>query len=202
MMAVLLFLPNLLLKQIQLTIYFGFYTVIIVILIGWAFVIVGKKKFITTLKIWGLGIVIYLFFAIPRIYLAGALTPYFNLVSITDRWLYSLLLPLLLLGTLMVGMIFCNITAPSEFLPWRYCGVKITLLMRALQHAIQICSETKVALMLQNKWPDTNSIFNLRNTWLIIRASPLLVSITLRNIILYWFPWGWLCWKKKINKIL
>ena len=202
-MALLLLLPNFLLKQVQLTVYFSFYTTTIVMLTGWAFIIIGKKKFITTLKIWGLGVIIYLLFAIPRIYFAGTLTPYFNLVSITDRWLYSLLLPLLLLGTFMVGLIFCNITAPSEFLLWRYCGLKITLLMRASQHAMQVCNETKVALMLQNKWPDTNaSIFNLCNTWLIIRTSPLLVSITFRNIILYWFPWGWLCWKKKINKLL
>jgi hypothetical protein len=72
--------------------------------------------------------------------------------------------------------------------------------MRSLQHSAQIFNDTKIALMLQNQWPEeSSSIFNLRTSWLTIKSSPLLVRTALRNIILYWFPWGWLCLKKNVE---
>lgn len=200
MMALLLFLPNLLLKHINLKFYYSAYIIMISVLTSFAFIIIGKKAFLAMLKIWGVGVIIYLLFAIPRIYLTSSLTPYFNFINFTDRWLYSLLLPLLLLGTFTVGLIFIQITSPIEFLKWGHHGLKVTLLMRALQHAVQVFNDTKISLMLQNQWPDASSnIFNLRSSWLIIKSSPLLVSTALRNIILYWFPWGWLCLEKKLK---
>jgi hypothetical protein len=201
--ALLLFLPNLLFYYISLKFYYGFYAFFIAMLAGFGFVVIGKKSFIAMLKLWAIGVVIYLLFAIPRIYLSVSLSPYFNFTSLTDRWLYSLLLPLILLGTFTASLIFIQIISPTEFLKWGRHGLEITLLMRALQHSAQVFNETKIALMLQNQWPDGgSSVFNLRASWLIIKSSPLLVSTALRNIILYWFPWGWLCFKKNIGFFL
>jgi hypothetical protein len=200
--ALILFLPNLLLRHVDLKIYYMFYAFFVSALAGFGFVVIGKKNFIAMLKLWGIGAVIYLLFAVPRIYWAGSLSPYFDFTSLTDRWLYSLLLPLILLGTFTASLVFVRITSPAEFLKWGYGGLKITLLMRALQHSAQVFSDTRIALMLQNQWPDEgSSIFNLRTSWLVIKSSHLLVSTAFRNIILYWFPWGWLCFKKNIGAL-
>jgi len=197
--ALFLYLPNLLLRSFELKVYYGLYSVCVLAFVIFSSNVVGKKSFVAMLKMWSIGAVVYLLFAIPRIYLAGSLTPYFELTSLADRWIYSLLLPMILLGTLSVGLVFVRITSPTEFLRWGYYGLKVTLLMRALQHSAQVFNETRMALMLQNQWPEAGSrIFDVRTSWLIIKSSPLLVSTAFRNIILYWFPWGWLCLKKNL----
>lgn len=200
LVTILLFLPNLLLTYADLKLYYLAYTFFVILLIKIGIIILGEKKFITMLKLWAVGATTYLLFAIPRIYSPSSLSPYFNFTNLTDRWLYSLLLPLILLGTLISGLIFIKIIYPTEFLKWGHLGLKIAILMRALQHSAQVFNDTKISLMLQNRWPDKDSnIFNLHSSWIIIRSSPFLISTALRNIVLYWFPWGWLCLEKRLG---
>lgn len=203
MAAFLLFASNLWIETTSIEKHFIFITVLTLFFCLLCSCVLERRFFKIMIKLWLLGSIIYLCFAIPRIYLGGTLTPYLNLHSLQARWLYSLLLPLLLLGTFSSGLTFMSITSPTEFLSYGPIGMKIALLFRALQHAMQTLQETKIALMMQNQWPEEGKgLIRLRETWMCIKYSPLLVSTTLRNIILYWFPWGYLCFnqlQKKIN---
>jgi len=193
---------NLLVSAHQLDIYFiGLVTVVSLFMIG-SYRVLGPKTFKNMFSLWIVGFVIYLCFAIPRIYWGGMLSPYFILPGIYERWCYSLLFPVILLGTFTVGLTFLKITSPIEFLRWGNFGFKVALSLRALQHALQIFQDTKTALLMRNEWPEEGKgVFRFRETWLVIKYSPLLLRTSLRNIILFWFPWGWLC-VVKLQKML
>jgi hypothetical protein len=198
--AIALYLPHFFLYKINLPLYFTLFTSLVCSLASICYLVIGSKNFKMIIKLWAIGTIVYCCFAIPRIYLASKLSPYFIFTSLSDRWLYSLLLPLMLLGTFSVGLIFVRITTPLEFLKWGRCGIKIALLLRVLQHSMQVLNDTKLALMMQNKWPDTmQNKKNFRENWLLLKYSPLLISTALRNIIIYWFPWGMVCFKRKIE---
>lgn len=199
--AAALFGSNLLVKPQNLDIYFIGLTVIVILLVLCGRPIVGKKTLKNLIIFWGIGIGIYALFAIPRIYGGGILTPYFTLTNIYERWFYSLLFPVILLGTFVTGLIFMKITSPIEFLRWGNFGFKLALLFRAFQHSIQILQDTKTALLMRGEWPEENREVSWRKTWLFIKYSPRLICTSLRNIILFWFPWGWLCVVKLQRKI-
>jgi hypothetical protein len=98
------------------------------------------------------------------------------------------------LGTLSIGLIFINIVSPIEFLSCGSFSLKIVLIFRALQHSLQVFYDTKRAFMMRNMWPEENDkIFSFSGFWLALKYSPLLISTALRNIITFWYPWGWLC---------
>lgn len=199
--ACILFISNIFATTYSLSLHFILMAIIISFFVSVAYLTLELATFKSMLKLWLLGTLVYACFAIPRIYLAGSLSPYYSLQSISDRWLYSFLLPIILLGTLSVGLIFVRITSPLEFLRWGKVGLGITLLLRALQHSVQIFSETRIALMMQNQWPEEKSNFySLSSTWQVIKFSPLLIRTAIRNLILYWFPWGWICFNQLRNK--
>lgn len=200
--AITLFGSNLLVKPQNLDIYFIGLAGIVILLVLCSRPIVGKKTLKNVLIFWGIGIGIYLLFAVPRIYGSGLLTPYFTLTSIYERWFYSLLFPVILLGTFVTGLVFIKITSPLEFLRWGNFGFKLALLFRAFQHSIQIFQDTKIALLMRGEWPEEqNEIIGWQKIWLFIKYSPRLICTSLRNIILFWFPWGWLCVVKLQKKM-
>lgn len=188
-LGVVLFGSHLLVGAQNLDLYFIGLASMVLGLVWLGYWVLGKKALKSTVILWGVGVVIYLCFAIPRIYSGGMLTPYFTLISIDERWFYSLLFPVILLGTFIVGLIFMRITSPLEFLRWGDFGFKLALIFRALQHSIQIFQSTKTALTMRGEWPDENGV---GATWLAFKSSPLLIGASIRNIILFWFPWGWL----------
>ena len=201
-MGALLFGSNLLVSAAHLDIYFAGLVGAVAALLVVGYFILGKRSLKNMLGLWAIGTVIYLLFAIVRIYSGGALSPYFALVNTYERWFYSLLFQVILLGTFTVGLIFMEITSPIEFLRWGRLGLKIALLFRAFEQAMQILQDTKMALLMRGEWPEEgNDIISLRKTWLVIKCSPLLIRTGLRNIILFWFPWGWLC-VVKLQKLM
>jgi len=192
--AMLLLFSGFIISTANLQMYFFSLMLFVIILTLFCYLIIGKRSFKPVIALWFLGTVIYLLIAVFRIYHGGTLSPYLHLQSISERWLYSLILPLITLGTFSIGLIFINIISPIEFLIWGKFGLKIVLLLRALQHSIQIFQETKKALMMQNKWSEeSNKIVSIKGTFLAIKYSPLLIKTSFRNILLFWYPWGWLC---------
>lgn len=203
--AITIFIANFLLIVMPLHIYFLLFSGFTLMVLWLGYVVLEKHTFRYVFTMWGIGCVVYLTIAIPRIYLGGMLTPYFVFTNIFDRWLYTLLLPQLILATLILGLTFVQVTSPVEFLRWRRIGPKIALLFRVLQHAEQAFYETKMALIMQGKWSDdSRKLISVRETWLKVRYAPLLIATTLRNIILHWLPWGWLCFKatSKLSYVL
>lgn len=188
-LGVALFGSHLLVSAQHLDLYFVGLVSVIAALVWLGYLVLSKKVLKNTVILWGVGVVIYLLFAIPRIYYGGMLTPYFNLTSIYERWFYSLLFPAILLGSFIVGLIFMRITSPLEFLRWGDFGFKLALIFRALQHSMQVFQSTKTALMMRGEWPDEQGVDAM---WLAFKSSPLLIGASIRNIILFWFPWGWL----------
>lgn len=199
-MAFILFFSALLVTN-ALEVYFAFILTFVLILATLCWFTVGRKSFMTVLGFWAFGSLIYLLIAVPRIYSGASLSPYLDLKIIKDRWLYTLAYPIRLLGTFSTGLVFIRITSPVEFLRWGSFGLKIALLFRAIQYATQAFNETRLALLMQDKWPEEQQGFiRFREAWLTIKYGPLLVGTTLRNIIL-WFPWAWLCFNKlQLNK--
>ena len=188
--AIIFYGSSLMVSPQHLSFYFmGLALVVIVIIMG-SYWIIGKRALKNILILWAIGVIIYLFFAVPRIYLGGMLSPYFTLNTLSERWFYSLLFPLLLLGSFIVGLIFIEIVSPLEFLRWGQVGFVLALLFRSFQHSIQVFQNTKTALLMRAEWPDENQGGKIRTTYLMLKASPLLIRTSLRNIILYWFPWG------------
>lgn len=192
-----LYLSNFFITAATLSLHFILIGLLVATFTVVAFDVLERRAFNTMFKLWLIGTMVYLVFAVPRIYFTSALSPYFVFNSLLDRWLYSLLLPLLLLGTFSIGLTMMRVTSSTEFLGWGRIGLKIALVFRSLEHAVQMLSDTKTVLIMQDKWPEDNcKLFSLRKTYLVIRYSPLLVGTALRNIICYWFPWGWICFKR------
>jgi hypothetical protein len=183
-------------RKNTLSIYYHFFFPFVILLTFLYRLIIGRNAFRLLLVSWSIGAFIYLLFAIPLVYSSAPLSPYIELSNIFDRWLYSLAIPLRILGVLSVGLIFINITSPIEFLKWGQIGWKIALLLRAIQYVSHNFHETKLALMMQNEWPEEKrGLISIKEGILSIRYSPTLVATTFRNIIL-WFPWAWLCFNK------
>ena len=195
--AGLLWASNLWIRADSIEIHFLFMMGVTVCFTGLSHSILDRQTFALMLKLWSIGTIVYFLIAIPRIYMGGILTPYIVLTHISDRWLYSLLLPLVLLGTFSVGLIFMQVTSPIEFLAWGDFGLKIALLFRVLQHAMQSLQEVKIVLMMQDRWPEEQSQWICwGGTYKRIKCSILLVHIVFRNVLLYWFPWGCLCFRR------
>lgn len=157
---------------------------------------VGKKEFRSVILFWLIGTFIYLIFTIPLIYTQFDISPHLKLDNIIDRWLYTIALPIRLLGLFSGGLIFIRIISPIEFLRWKNFGYIIALLFRVIEQAKQKIHETRIALLMQNNWPEESGNLNrFRVASLIIKSSPKLIITTIRNMIV-WFPWAWLCFKR------
>jgi len=193
-LGAILFGSNLLVSAQHLDIYFACLVSSVALLLVSGYWVLSKRVLKNMLFLWAIGVVIYLVFASIKVYSGGALSPYFTLTNVYDRWFYVWLFPVILLGTFTVGLIFMAITSPAEFLRWGDTGLKIALLFRAFEQAIQVLQDTKTALLMRGEWiEEGDEIISLRKTWRIIKYSPLLIRVSVRNIILFWFPWGWLC---------
>ncbi|HCU05170.1 MAG TPA: hypothetical protein DIC51_02490 [Coxiellaceae bacterium] len=200
--AGLLWASNLWIRVDSIDVHFLFMLGMAACFAGLSYLILDRQTFSLMLKLWSIGTIVYFLIAIPRIYMGGTLTPYVVLTHISDRWVYSLLLPLVLLGTFSAGLIFMQVTSPIEFLDWGNIGLKIALLFRVLQHAMQSLQDVKIVLMMQDRWPEESGRWIcLRDTYKRIKGSILLVHIVFRHIILYWFPWGWLCFHRLQQRI-
>ena len=198
LLVVIIFVANSLLAVVPMPVYFLLFSSFILLLLWLAYFVLEKRTLRYIFKMWGLGGLIYLIIAIPRVYSGGMLTPYFVFTALGERWLYTLLLPQIVLAMLLLGLIFIRITSPVEFLRWRIIGPHIALLFRVLQQTEQVFYETKMALLMQNKWPeDKDKLFSFHDICLKLRYAPQLVAIVLRNIILYWLPWGWIYYKTR-----
>lgn len=201
-LAIILFGAVFLIKKMAFLIFFYCFFSFVLLLTCLGFCVLDKQTFVAMLKVWLLGVFIYLLIAIPRIYLADNLSPYFHLHGLLNRWLYTALLPLILLGTFSVGLVFMRVTSPVEFLCFGRFGLKMVLLFRVLEHTGQIFQETKTAFIMQGLWPEGgSSIFSLHKSWLIIKNSPALVRMIFYSIILHWFPWGWLYFNRLEQRV-
>jgi len=171
---------------------------------GLVFRIVSTKRvFRITLWLWASGAIIYIIIALFLILKNIQPLPYLKM----DRFsliLYYLSYPLRVLGIFFTGLIFSNITSPVDFLGWGELGLKIALSYRAFEYSVSSFEENRVALLIQDKWPD----FSVRNkgfkiVFMVIKYAPVLIATTFRNLIL-WFPWAWICYnnirKEIINK--
>jgi len=163
-------------------------------LFGFSFRIVSSKKvFRITLWLWASGALIYLIIAIFLVLKNVQPLPYikmdrFNLV------LYYLSYPLRVLGIFFTGLIFSNITSPVDFLRWGEFGLKIALSYRAFEYSVSSFEENRIALLIQDKWPDSlEKAKGIKTIFIFIKYAPVLIATTFRNIIL-WFPWAWICY--------
>lgn len=157
--------------------------------------VVGYKELALGLSFWPLGVIFYALVCFLVIRSHASLAPGVSFTSDTDRWIYSLTFPVRVLGAFSASFIFCSVTSPTEFLRWGKPGLAIAFLMRGIELTRQNILETQEALSMQGQWPTTGGFLRPRSAFLATRNSPLLVSTTLRNVIL-WAPWAWLCYNK------
>jgi hypothetical protein len=157
--------------------------------------VVGYKELALGLRLWPIGVVFYALVCFLLIRSHASLAPGVNFASDADRWIYSLTFPVRVLGAVSAGFIFCSVTSPTEFLRWGKLGLAIAFLMRGIELTRQNILETQEALEMQGEWPSGGGFFSPRSAILATRNSILLVSTTLRNVIL-WAPWAWLCYNK------
>lgn len=188
-------------RENELTVYFYSLIALVLILVFVSQYIIGRRTLKLTFILWSIGAIIYLCIAIPRIYSHAPLSPYMELKSETERWVYTLAFPVRLLGIFVMGLSFATITSPIEFLRWGQLGLRVALLFRAIQYATQSFNETRLALLMRNEWPEQGKgIIRTREAWLIMRQGPKLVTTTFRNVIL-WFPWAWFCYNKLLTNM-
>ena len=154
------------------------------------------KEFKFIIYLWLIGSIIYLLITIPYIYTQHSICPYLKLDNMVDRWLYILAYPIRILGLFSVGLIFISIVSPIGFLKYGKFGYWLALLFRVIELAIQQIHETRIALLMQNNWPEEHKgLIRLNEAYLIIKNSPKLIITMLRNMIV-WFPWAWLCFNR------
>jgi hypothetical protein len=169
---------------------FAFFLIVFGILFR---VVAGRKTFRITLWLWVSGSFIYLIIALFLLLKGVQPLPYVRM----DRFemlLYYVSYPLRVLGIFFVGLIFSSISSPVEFLIWGETGLKIALAYRAFEYSINAFEENREALLIQNLWPEfTRGERRLRSVFRVVRAAPLLIATTFRNLIL-WFPWAWICY--------
>ncbi len=185
----------------ELQSYFWFLVAFVLLLSSCCILVIGPKAFRAVLVLWLIGTAIYFLFAVPRIYSGEPLSPSINPQDEIGRWIYSIATPLRLLGTFAIGLTIASVISPTEFLKWRRVGPWIALLFRSVQFSIQSFQDTRLALLMQNQWPDKgNGLIRPRESWLTVRYGPTLVFTTIRNVLL-WYPWAWVSFNKLQYKL-
>jgi len=192
-LAILFFPLFFFINETQLVGYSCFLLSLFIIMTILARLIIGQKSFWATIKLWTIGSIIYLFFAIPYTLAGLTLCPSLVLCEDVSRWLFVLGLPLRLLAIFFVGLTFIEITSPVEFLRFGIPGLYLAFLFRIIGYTKRALWETIDALRMQGKWPEEGkAIIRFREAWLKIKHAPMLASVTFRNIICWFLPWAWL----------
>ena len=200
-LGLLLYLSSLFITEDLMIIYFITLTIFVISVSFFCFLIIGKNLFIPMLTLWWIGTLIYFLVSIPIAYSNISLSPYILYINTTSRILFVTAHPIRLLGTFSIGLIFIKITSPIEFLRWGRVGLYVALLLRTIQYSTEKFTEIRIALLMQNKWPDNNNnYFQFNNAILTIKYAPILIAVTFRNII-QWFPWAWISFNKLNIKI-
>ena len=182
-----------------------YFLILFALLLGLTFicyVVVESREFWFAIKLWLVGLVMYLIINIPYMLTGGPLSPYMELSDSFNRWLYVVALPVRILAIFLGGLIFLRITSPLEFTKYGAIGLQLTFLFRTIDYVKEAVYETKDALRMYGKWPDECVHKHwVKRTWTIIRYSPTLMFVTVRNVICWFFPWTWLFYKKMQSNI-
>jgi hypothetical protein len=116
-----------------------------------------------------------------------------------NKILYLSLYPIRMLGIFLNGFIFIQILSPVQFLKYGKFGLKIALVLRSVNFITDEFKKNRQALIMSGIIPDDEEIKkNKKNILLMLKQSPLLITLTIRNLFL-WIYWI-IQYFKKIEK--
>jgi hypothetical protein len=169
---------------------------IVIIMASLYRIVFGKKKFGNLFFSWLIGASIYILVSVFLIYSNYKLSPYLKLDNLTDRWIYTLALPIRILGIFIGGLFFIEVVSPIQFLKWKNFGYNLALLFRVIELSKQKIHETQIALLMQNDWPERGGKFiRFGEAISIIKKCPKLVIVVIRNLLV-WCPSAWISFKR------
>lgn len=86
-----------------------------------------------------------------------------------------------------MGMSFIEIISPIEFLKYGKIGFQLSYLLRSFQVSMQQIAQNKKALEMMGEIP--NDLKSLKDFVILIKKAPLILSLTIRNLML-WLFWS------------
>ena len=118
------------------------------------------------------------------------ITPMLHLSTPLNKLIYLSIYPLRMLGIFISGFIFIQILSPVQFMKYGKTGFKIALILRSVNYIMDEFLKNKQALIMSGIIPDDFEIKkDKKNILIFIKKSPLLITLTIRNLFLwiYWF---------------
>lgn len=160
----------------------------------------GDKALFTVLALWFTGM---LFYAITSVIFITFDLPVSFQVTFSNplyKIFYMFLYPFRLLGVFITGLIFIQSLSPVQFLKFGKTGLKIAFILRAISFATDELQSNKQALIMSGLIPDDTEIKkDKKKTLHFLLQSPLLVTLTIRNLFM-WIFWVIQYYKKLEDK--
>ncbi len=163
--------------------FIAFFTVLLMVFNA---LFLGFKSFLSLVKLWFIGIFFYALIAIPLVFSKYPLTYSLILTGTKMRLLYVSLYPIRVLGVFLSGTIFIGAISPTEFLKYGKFGYYCAFFLRSVQVAGENIQANVRALKMT---AEINEDSQLKTMISYIHKSPQIISLTIRNMML-WLFWS------------
>ncbi len=148
------------------------------------------KSLILVLKLWLIGLVFYVLFSLVFILNSWDISPTIRLTETKNQLLYLMIYPVRVLAVFFTGLSFIEIISPVEFLKYGRAGYGFCYLLRSFQVSKEQMIQNKRAMEMMGQIP--SEFKSVKDYSLFIRKSPLIIALTIRNLMI------WLFWSSHI----
>lgn len=181
------------------------YSVFLILLIFSYSLIYAKIKSFKSLKgilsLWLIGLFFFFIFSLIFLLNNWEISPGINLTTLRNKIIYLTLYPIRILGVFLIGFTFIEIISPIEFLRYGQVGYYLCYLFRSFQVSKDEMLQNKVMMEMRGQIPLRFNRFS--DYALFFKNAPLIIALTIRNMMLwlFWSSHGFEKFKKsKIKK--
>ncbi|HOD54707.1 MAG TPA: hypothetical protein PKJ08_09290 [Candidatus Cloacimonadota bacterium] len=155
------------------------------------------RSLVIVMKLWLIGLVFYALFSLVFILNDWNISPTIQITETKNQVLYLLIYPVRVLAVFFTGLSFIEVISPVEFLKYGRLGYHLCYLLRSFQVSKEQMIQNKRAMEMMGVIPDT---FTKAGDYKqFIRKSPLIIALTIRNLMI-WLFWSSHIFEKFKNK--
>lgn len=168
----------------------GYSAFLIVLMIIYS-IIYAKIKSFKSLKgiisLWLIGLIFFFIFSLVFLLNHWELSPGINLSTLMNKIIYLTLYPIRILGVFIIGFTFIEIISPIEFLKFGRAGFYLCYLFRSFQVSKEEMQQNKEMMEMRGQLPVQFKSF--KDYELFFRNAPIIIALTIRNMML-WLFWS------------
>jgi len=147
----------------------------------------SKQSLLFVFKLWLIGLALYSIFALVFWLNNWSISPTLQINESKNVLLYLLSYPIRILAVFYIGLSFIELVSPVEFLQFGKIGIYICFLLRSFQVAKEQMLNNKKAMEIMGEIPE--SLKSISDYRLFLHKSPLIIALTIRNLMI-WLFWA------------